>query len=126
MWGLGSSATVWLYRRPCDMRKSYDGLSGLARTRLGQNPVDGSVYCFVNRRRTQMKCLYFEDGGYCVWSKRLEQGSFQVRFEGDERARIDSSTLKLIVDGIDLQSVRRNKRYKHVRAPSNQVSLQSW
>lgn len=123
MFSPGASVRVWLYRRPCDMRKSYDGLGALARTRLGQNPVDGALYCFVNRRKTQMKCLYFENGGYCVWSKRLERGSFHVRFDGDERARIDARMLALIVDGIDPASIRRHLRYEHVPHARGQVSL---
>jgi len=43
--------SIWLYRRPVDMRKSYDGLIALARGRLGENPLAGSLFVFVNRRR---------------------------------------------------------------------------
>jgi len=103
--------TVWLYRRPADMRKSYDGLSALAKQTLGEDPLSGAVFCFVNRRRTQMKCLYFDGDGYCVWSKRLERGRFQVRFDGAAKASIDPATLQLIIDGIDPRSIRRFKRY---------------
>jgi len=60
-----------------------------------------------------MKCLYFEGDGYCVWSKRLEQGQFRVRWDAVGKARIDLSTLKLLVDGIDIDSIRRFKRYSH-------------
>jgi len=104
---------VWLYRRPTDMRKSYNGLSALVKQQLRDDPLNGSLYVFVNRRRTQMKCLYFEGDGYCLWSKRLEQGQFRVRFDGVDKARIELSTLKLLIDGIDVDSLRRFKRYKH-------------
>jgi hypothetical protein len=67
---------VHLYGRPCDMRKSFDGLSALTRQELGCDPLDGGLYVYVNRRGTQVKCLYFDRSGYCVWSKRLEAGRF--------------------------------------------------
>ena len=113
MWTPDRALNVWLYRRPTDMRKSYNGLSALVKQQLRDDPLNGALYVFVNRRRTQMKCLYFEDGGYCLWAKRLEQGQFRVRFDGVDKAHIELSTLKLLIDGIDVGSVRRFKRYKH-------------
>ena len=103
------------------MRKSYNGLSAMVKQVMHEDPLDGSLYVFVNRRRTQLKCLYFEDDGYCVWAKRLEQGRFRVRWDGEEKARIELNTLKLIIDGIDLDSVRRFKRYSHRPRVHHQV-----
>jgi transposase len=114
-WLSGWPSTVWLFRRATDMRKSYDGLSALAKNVLGEDPLGGAVFCFVNRRRTQMKCLYFDGDGFCVWAKRLEKGRFQVRFDGADKARIDADTLKFIIDGVDPRSVRRYKRYRYSR-----------
>src|SRR5450755_4613213 len=65
---------VHLYGQPCDMRKSFDGLSALVRNALGRDPMDGSLYVYVNRKATQMRVLYFDRSGYCVWGKRLEAG----------------------------------------------------
>ena len=113
MWTPNRSLRVWLYRRPTDMRKSYDGLSAMVKQLMHEDPLNGSLYVFLNRRRTQLKCLYFEDDGYCVWSKRLEQGRFQVHWDSEEKARIELSTLKMMIDGIDPDSVRRFKRYSH-------------
>jgi transposase len=95
------------------MRKSFDGLAALVKHALAEEPASGALYVFVNRRRTLMKVLYFERGGYCVWSKRLEQGRFQVRFDGAHKASLDLTALKLIVEGIDTGSLRRFKRYRH-------------
>lgn len=122
MWTPDRALNVWLCRRPTDMRKSYDGLSALVKQQLHDDPLNGSLYVFVNRRRTQMKCLYFEGDGYCLWSKRLEQGQFRVRFDGVDKARVELSTLKLLIDGIDVDSVRRFKRYKY--RPLVQYSVQ--
>lgn len=104
---------MWLYRRATDMRKSYDGLAALVRHELGQDPLSGEVFIFVNRRRSQMKCLCFVGDGYCLWSKRLERGRFQVSWDGAATQRLDYSDWRLIVEGIDLHSVRRLKRYQH-------------
>ena len=111
MWTPDRSMRVWLYRRPTDMRKSFDGLSALVKNAMHDDPLNGALYVFVNRRKTQMKCVYFEGDGYCIWAKRLEQGQFRVRFDGDDKASVTLSTLKLLIDGIDLDSVRRFKRY---------------
>ncbi|ABM62065.1 IS66 Orf2 family protein [Halorhodospira halophila SL1] len=69
---------LWLCTRATDMRCSFDGLAALVRRHLGRDPLSGQGFIFVNRRRTLMKLLYFDGDGYCVWSKRLEQGQFGV------------------------------------------------
>lgn len=115
MWFGDLQVRVWLYRRPTDMRRSFDGLSAMVRRELGEEPSSGELYVFVNRRKTLMKVLYFERGGYCVWSKRLEQGNYQVRFDSSPKLAIDRTALALIIEGIDTDSVRRFKRYRHPR-----------
>jgi transposase len=111
MFAPDASMTVWLYGQATDMRKSFDGLSALVRTAMGNNPLDGALFVFVNRRRTMMKALYFAADGYCIWAKRLERGQFQVRFDGDAKVRMSLRTLRLLIDGIELQSVRQVRRY---------------
>ena len=107
-----ASVRVWLYRRPTDMRKSYNGLSALAKHVLNEEPLSGALFVFINRRRTQLKCLYFDDGGYCIWAKRLERGRFQVSWDGDVKGFLDAKTLQHIIDGIDLKSVRQLTRFR--------------
>jgi len=113
MWLPESRVRVWLYRRPADMRRSFDGLCALVRHELGEEPLSGELFVFVNRRKTLMKVLYFERSGYCLWSKRLERGRFQVRHDGARKASLDLTALRLIVEGIDTASVRYRKRYHH-------------
>jgi len=67
---------------------------------------------FINRKRTQMKVLYFDRSGYCVWSKRLEQGRFQHRSGGACKVALDWTQLKLILEGIELNNTRRYKRFQ--------------
>ncbi len=113
MWAPSRTLPIWLYRRPTDMRKSFDGLSALAKQVLAEDPLSGAVFVFINRRRTQMKCLYFEGDGYCIWSKRLERGRFQVNWLEPHKVPVDMSTLRLLIEGIAPESVRRFKRYHH-------------
>jgi transposase len=110
MWAPSQGLRIWLYRHPVDMRKSFNGLSALARTTLNEDPNAGALFVFINRRKTQMKCLYFDTGGYCIWAKRLERGGFQVDFSMSDKVRVDLSTLRLLVDGIAPQLVHRFKR----------------
>ncbi|MHB1155176.1 MAG: IS66 family insertion sequence element accessory protein TnpB [Eubacteriales bacterium] len=107
-----SGVRVWLYAPPADMRKSIDGLSTLVRQKLAEDPVSGQLFVFINRRRTQLKVLYFEPGGYCLWSKRLEAGRFHFDVRGGDKQALSWMELKLLIEGIDLSSLRRFKRFE--------------
>jgi len=104
---------VWLHTRPTDMRKSFDGLSALVKHTLGENPVSGHLFVFVNRKKTHVKILYFDRSGYCLWAKRLEQGRFHYRSTADGKLELDATQLKLLLEGIDVKQVHRYKRYHY-------------
>jgi transposase len=123
MWSPSRAVQIWLYRQPVDLRKSFDGLSALAKNQLLEDPLSGAVFVFVNRRRTQMRCLYFDGDGYCLWSKRLERGRFQVRWSSKDKASLDMSTLRLLVEGIEPRTVHRYKRYRPRQATEARLSL---
>ncbi len=108
-----SRVRVWLYARSTDMRKSFDGLSALVKNALREDPLSGHLFVFINRKRTLIKILYFDRSGYCIWSKRLEQGRFQYRADGRDKVSLDWTGLKLILEGISPGDVRRHKRYRH-------------
>lgn len=104
---------VHVYGRPTDMRKSFDGLYALTRQELGLDPLSGRLFVFINRRATQMKVLYFDRTGFCVWSKRLEQGRFLSDWRAVSTREMDWTGLKLLLEGIEPKVIK--KRYKHVR-----------
>lgn len=104
---------VWLYARPTDMRKQFDGLAALARNQLNEDPMSGHLFVFINRRRTYMKVLYFDRGGYCLWCKRLEQGQFNYNAQRGDKQSLSWTELKLLLDGVDVQKSRQFKRYQH-------------
>ena len=80
------TAPLYIARDAADFRKQCDGLSGLVRNQFGRDPSDECLYVFFNRRRDQVKILYYQRGGYCLWWKRLEQGRFSsVVMNADEQ-----------------------------------------
>jgi transposase len=98
---------VHLYGQPCDMRRSFDGLQVLVRHGLQRDPQDGSLYVFVNRRASQLKCLYFDRSGFCVWAKRLESGRFINNWSQVSAREMDWTGLKLMLEGIEPLRVRK-------------------
>lgn len=112
------SQRYYLSREPADMRKSYDGLSGLVRSGLGRDPLSGEVFIFVNRRRTMMKLLVWDRSGFVIWSKRLERGTFELPLATDSSASVCLSweELVLILEGVSLGSVHRRKRYSRKKS----------
>ena len=108
-----AAVRIFLCTRPTDMRKSFDALYALARHGLQQDPLNGHLFVFVNRRGTQMKVLYFDRSGWCVWAKRLEAGRFIADWRGVSSREMDWTTLKLMLEGIEIK--RRLKRYDLAR-----------
>jgi len=104
---------VHVYGRPTDMRKSFDGLYALTRQELKQDPLSGQLFAFINRRATQVKVLYFDRTGLCVWSKRLEAGRFVSDWGKASTRQMDWTGLKLLLEGIEPKVLR--KRYRHSR-----------
>jgi transposase len=116
------SIAVHLYGRPVDMRRSFDGLAALTRHELNADPLSGALYVFVNRRGTQMKCLYFDRSGFCVWAKRLESGRFISDWRQVRSERMSWPQLKLLIDGIE--QVKQRKRFAlHDATPHNIAPL---
>jgi len=105
---------VHVYGRPVDMRKSYDGLYALTRHALGLDPTSGHLFAFINRRATQIKVLYWDRTGFCVWAKRLEAGRFLSDWRCVTTREMDWTGLKLLLEGIEAKVIR--KRYKHCQS----------
>ena len=107
---------VFLYRLPTDMRKSFNGLVALTESALRQDPLSGSLFVFVNRRRDRLKILYWGQTGFCIWYQQLQQGTFQLpaadALQEQEAIEVTRSELSLILDGIDLASARQRTRFR--------------
>jgi transposase len=95
------------------MRKSFDGLSGLVKQDMGLNVLNGDIFIFINKRRNQLKLLCWEKDGLCVYHKRLEKGTFELpKSATNQRLTLTALQLRLILDGIQLQSIRHRPRFK--------------
>jgi transposase len=111
MLAIGRRPRVYLSRVPTDMRCSFEGLSARARSVIQQDPLSGHLFVFLNRQRDYIKVLYWDDGGYCIWSKRLERGTFELPVSEAAHVEIDANKLLLMIEGISLESVKKRKRF---------------
>lgn len=114
MISIASSTRIFVATSPTDMRKGFDGLQGLVSSVLGQDPLSGHLFLFVNRRRDKLKVLYWDGDGLAIWYRRLEQGTFQMpTITGDKTAaEINREDLIMLIRGLDYENVHRRKRFK--------------
>ena len=110
---------VFVYGEPVSMRLSFDGLYALTRHTMGQDPLSGNLFTFINRRATQLKVLYFDRTGLCVWSKRLERGRLLSNWSAMSTREMDWTGLKLLLEGIEPKRVRL--RYKKASFPAEKT-----
>ncbi len=105
---LPHSVRIYLATEPADMRNAMDGLASRVR-RFGGDPLDGSLYVFLSKRRDRAKILAWTRGGYVVWYKRLERSRFKLPpiDSSSETVSLDSAQLAMLLDGIDLGKVKR-------------------
>jgi transposase len=111
----GSSSTqIWLCVQPADMRCGFDRLAELAGSVTGDDPLSGHLFLFRARSGDRIKILYWDRDGYALWYKRLEEGTFKLpKVEPQQRSvQLRASELAMMLDGIDLKSVKRVKRYQ--------------
>lgn len=108
-----SSTRIWLATAPADMRCGFDRLAELARSVTAREPMDGLLFLFRGRGGDRLKILYWDKDGFVLWYKRLEEGTFKLpRIEaGVMSVELRASELAMMLDGTDLKSVRRGKRY---------------
>jgi transposase len=102
----------FLYQTVTDMRKGINGLNGLIREYLQQDPMSGDVFIFLNKRRDRIKLLMWDRTGYALYYKQLEKGTFELPGSGKMGGlELSWSELAMLLDGIELGSIKRRKRY---------------
>lgn len=114
MLSLSPAIRIFLCTDAVDLRKSFDGLALMVRQFLGGDPLSGHLFVFCNKRRDRVKLLYWDGDGLAIWYKRLEQGSFRFPApSGDGHGvEIRAADFAMILDGVDLASVKRQDRYR--------------
>jgi len=96
------------------MRKSFNGLSGLVRSRLRGDPLSGDLFVFCNRLKNRLKILYFDSTGMWVFAKRLEKGTFSwpASVEGSSRIELRYEELMLLLNGLETDGLRERRRWR--------------
>ncbi|MBK9962862.1 MAG: IS66 family insertion sequence element accessory protein TnpB [Saprospiraceae bacterium] len=114
MLGFGAHQSYYIYNGAVDMRKGYDGLSGLVRNELGADPMNGEVYIFFNRSRRTVKLLVWDRDGFVVYNKRLEQGCFEQLSDiiKGKTLGISYQHLIMLLSGISLIGMHQRPRYE--------------
>ena len=112
---------VFLCTQYADMRRSFDGLAQMVRESLGADPLSGHLFVFRSKRGDRLKLLYWDETGYAIWYKRLEVGNF--RFppppEHGHAVEMRATDLAMLLDGVELESVKRRKRYRRPATTSS-------
>jgi transposase len=106
------SGRIYLCTSPTDMRKGFDTLAALVKEFLGKDPLSGHLFLFVGRAKDRLKILYWDADGFALWYKRLEEGTFRMPRAGSDDASVElkASELAMMLEGIDLRSIKRTKR----------------
>ena len=97
-----------------DMRKSINGLAVLAEQAMGKNVFSGDLFAFCNRSRNRVKILYWDQNGFCLWLKRLEEDRFQWPETEKEVMEIDREALDWLLAGLDLSQAHQRLNYQRV------------
>ncbi len=116
---LGTHRSYHLYRKETDMRKGFHQLCVIITNELGREVTQGDAFIFINRTRTHLKLLVYEQGGFTIFYRRLEKGAFEVpAFNLDAKSQqLTTDQLHFILQGISLQTIRYRKRYQQRTTP---------
>jgi transposase len=109
---LPASVRIWLATQPTDLRKSFDSLAEVVRQQLQGDPLSGQLFVFRNKRGDRVKLLYWDEDGFVLVYKRLEIGTFRFPAAQAAGVEIRAADLQMLLDGVELDSVRRRRRYR--------------
>ena len=115
MIGFSANLQYYLCSAPVDMRKGFDGLSGIVRNVMLNNPISGAVFIFVNRTGTHIKLLFWDGDGFALFYKRLERGRYSIDSQEGKTSisrQITREELMMILEGLSFKELKRKKRFR--------------
>jgi len=109
MIGANRNVRVWAYTKPCDLRRSYDGLAAIVRDSMARELMAGDLFVFINKRRNRIKILWWDGSGLCIQMKRLEQGRFAdlTKRSHPRGLALTMTELNLLLEGCTLIGHKR-------------------
>ncbi len=124
-----TNVRLYLATEPTDLRRSYNGLSALVDGTFGKQAMSGDLFIFLNRRANQVRILFWDNDGYAIMMKRLEEGTFRrvKTTEGKDLVELDAGELAMLLEGIDAPTIKRRRRYRACEqsSPASTSSLHS-
>jgi transposase len=114
---LPASVRIYVAAEAVDLRRGFDGLAAATRSLIRQDPLNGHVFVFLNRRRNRIKLLVWDRTGYLLVYKRLERGTFALPTEPvapDRHVEVDAGELALMLEGLDLRGAVRRLRWRRL------------
>lgn len=102
---------IYLHRDPVDFRKAINGLSVIVSEAMLLSPFDKALFVFCNKRRTQLKVLYWDDTGFALWQKRLEKDKFKwPNRSTSEKPKINHEQWSWLLRGFDYTQIKPHQR----------------
>jgi transposase len=109
-----AAVRIWLACQPVDLRKSFDSLAEQVRQHLHLDPLCGHLFVFRNKRSDRVKLLYWDEDGFVIIYKRLEEGTFRwpAVTAGQASVTLRAAELAMLLDGLDWSKTQRSRRYQ--------------
>ena len=108
-----SLTQVYLYSQPIDFRKSFRGISAIIECELGHNPFEGHLYAFTNKQRNKIKCLFWENNGFVLYYKSLEEDKFIWPKSQEDVVTLNGQQINWLLDGLDLSAMKGHKKLQY-------------
>ena len=110
----GGEIRIYLCQDPVDFRAGINGLSVLVEATLKYDPLSRNLFCFTNKRRNQIKVLYWQRSGFCLWQKRLEEERFRwpSHLPGPVLELTDEQ-FRWLLDGLDLKHLKPHRALEY-------------
>lgn len=100
-----------------DMRRSIDGLAGIVQQNYGLEPCSGSLFLFCGRRRDRMKALLWEEDGFLLLYKRLDNGAFQWPRNEQEAKQLTPEQYLWLMQGLAIEqpkAIRKSQKHRDI------------
>lgn len=114
---LPSAVRIYIAAEPVDLRRGFDGLAATTRSLIREDPLNGHLFVFLNRRKNRIKLLVWDRTGYLLLYKRLERGTFHLATQpaaGQRHVEVDAGELGLMLEGVDLRGAARRERWRRL------------